>query len=120
MNEFAGYLSIFVAILVAVGMAVVLWAASHFLGPKHRTREKLIPYECGNDTEGTYDIRLPIRFFLVAILFLLFDVALAVLYPWVVQYRRMGWEGLLYALPILGVMGLGLFYAIRKGALQWQ
>jgi NADH-quinone oxidoreductase subunit A len=120
MGTFNEYLSIFVAIGVAVGMAGLLWLLSHFLGPKHMTREKLMPYECGNDTEGTYDVRFPVRFFLVAIVFLLFDVALAILYPWVVQFKHMGWHGLFVALPLLGVVGLGLFYLIRKGALQWQ
>lgn len=120
MGTYNDYLSILVGILTAIGLAEILWLCSHFLGPKHRTREKLMPYECGNDTEGTYEIRLPVRFFLIAILFLLFDVALAVLYPWVVHYKQMGWEGLLVALPLLGVIGLGIFYMIRKGALQWQ
>ena len=120
METFGEYLSILVGIGVAAGLASGLWAASHFLGPKHMTREKMIPYECGNDTEGTGDVRFPIRFYLVAILFLLFDVAVAILYPWVVGFGRMGWEGILVALPILGVIGLGVFYAIRKGAFQWQ
>jgi NADH-quinone oxidoreductase subunit A len=120
MGTFNEYLSMFVAVVVACGIAGTLWGCSHYIGPKLRTREKLMPYECGNDTEGTYDIRFPIRFFVLAILFLLFDVALAVLYPWVVQFKHMGWAGILTALPILGVIGLGLFYVIRKGALQWQ
>ena len=120
MDMFSEYLSILVAIGVAVGMALLLWLCSHLIGPKHRTREKLMPYECGNDTEGTYDVRFPIRFFLLAILFLLFDVALVLLYPWVIQFKHMDWTGLLVALPLLGVIGLGLFYVIRKGALQWQ
>ena len=120
MGTFNEYLSMFVAVVVAVGIAGTLWGCSHYFGPRHRTREKLMPYECGNDTEGTYDIRFPIRFFLLAILFLLFDVALAVLYPWAVQFKNLGWAGILTALPLLGVIGLGLFYVIRKGALQWQ
>ncbi len=120
MDVFSEYLSILVGIGVSIGLVSGLWAASHFLGPKNMTREKLIPYECGNDTEGTRDVRFPIRFYVVAILFLLFDVAVALLYPWVVRFGLMGWEGLLVALPILGVIGLGLFYVIRKGAFQWQ
>jgi len=120
MGTFNEYLSILVGVLTALGLAEVLWVTSHFIGPKDMTREKLMPYECGNDTEGTYDIRFPIRFFLLAIVFLLFDVAVAVLYPWVVHYRNLGWEGLLFGLPILGMIGLGVFYVIRKGAFQWQ
>ncbi len=120
MTMFDQYVAILVAIVFAGGMAIALWATSHFLGPKHMTREKLMPYECGNDTDGTRDVRFPVRFFLLAMLFLVFDVAVAVLYPWVVHFKSMGATGLVVALPLLGVIGLGLFYLIRKGALQWQ
>lgn len=120
MEIFNEYVAILVAIMFAGGMAVGLWATSHFLGPKNMTREKLMPYECGNDTDGTRDVRFPVRFFMLAIIFLVFDVEVAVLYPWVVHFKHMGASGLFVAVPLLAVIGLGVFYLIRKGALQWQ
>jgi NADH-quinone oxidoreductase subunit A len=120
MDTFDAYTSILMGIGFAGFLAATLWATSHFLGPKNMTREKLMPYECGNDTDGTRDIRFPVRFFLLAIIFLIFDVEVAVLYPWVVHFKNMGVEGLFVAVPLLVVIGLGLFYLIRKGGLQWQ
>jgi NADH-quinone oxidoreductase subunit A len=120
MDTHTAYLSMLVAIGFAVFMAGALWVTSHFLGPKKMTREKLMPYECGNDTDGTRDVRFPVRFYLLAIIFLIFDVEVALLYPWVVQFKQLGLSGLLVAIPLLVVIGVGIFYLIRKGAMQWQ
>jgi len=117
---FAEYLAILIAILFVVFLASTFWSLSHFLGPRNPTPEKMIPYECGSDTQGTRDVRFSIKFYPVVVLFLLFDVAIVFLYIWAVIMRSKGWGALLAALPLFVILLSALFYAIRKGVFQWR
>lgn len=117
---FYEYLAILIAIVFAIGIASTFWSLSHFLGPRNRTPEKMIPYECGSDTMGTRDIRFSIKFYPVLVLFLLFDVAVIFFYLFAVCLKSDGWHILVAILPLFVFMIVILFYAIRKGIFLWR
>src|SRR5438309_4772555 len=87
------YSPILVAILFAVGFGLVFLALAMFMGPKHETAEKLAPFECGSEPVGSPRVRFSVKFYQVAILFLVFDIESAFLYPWAVLYRRLSCTG---------------------------
>ena len=103
--------------LLAVGMLVI----SALFGRSSRPRAgaKLYPYECGIQGEGTARQRFSVRFYVVAMLFILFDLETAFLLPWAVVYRRLGLFGLIEMFVFLGILLLGYVYAWRKGAFEW-
>ena len=117
MNEYVG-------IAVSVGMAgaitaIMVWLGSS-LGKKNPTAVKLAPFECGQDPISLPMGRLAIKFYLTAILFILFDVELVFLYPWAVVYRTLGVLGLVEMLVFLGILMAGFVYAWDNGALDWK
>ena len=114
------YLAILLAIAFALSLAWTFWSLSHFLGPNNKTPEKMIPYECGSDTMGTRDVRFPIKFYPVVVLFLLFDVAIVFLYIWAVIVKFQGWQAMAAAAPLFIIILSVLFYAFRKGVFQWR
>src|ERR1700753_2886726 len=119
------YLPLALQILVAVGMAGGMIAASFFLGKHKRSRTKLSAYECGMDPVGDARGRFSVRFYMVAMLFILFDVEAVFMLPWAVIYRRLPaithsrffgfWEMVVY----LGFVLVGFFYIVKKGVLDW-
>ena len=119
------YLPLVLQILVAVGVAGGMVAASYFLGKHKRSRTKLSPYECGMDPVGDARGRFSVKFYMVAMLFILFDVEAVFVLPWAVIYRRLPvitgsrffgfWEMLVY----MGFVAVGLFYVWKKGILTW-
>jgi NADH-quinone oxidoreductase subunit A len=119
------FLPVLLVIGIAVTFAAVFLAISFWLGPKRPSLLKSSTYECGIPPRGTTQIRFFIRFFLVALLFLLFDLEAVFLYPWVLLYREFLAAGrALFALGELGVflsvLVVGLVYVWRKGGLEWQ
>ena len=120
------YLPLVLQILVAVGVASFMVAASYFLGKHKRSRTKLSPYECGMDPVGDARGRFSVKFYMVAMLFILFDVEAVFVLPWAVIYRRLPqitgqrffgfWEMLVY----LAFVAVGLFYVWKKGILNWS
>jgi NADH-quinone oxidoreductase subunit A len=112
------------SVLLLLGIAVVLSVAfvaiSQLLGPKRYDRVKYDEYECGVDPITTSRIRLSVKFYLLAILFLLFDLESAFLYPWAILFRKLGLFGFVEMLVFLGILLVGLVYAWKKGALEWQ
>ena len=95
------------------------WVAST-LGEKKPTPAKLAPFECGQDPLSAPKGRLAIRFYLIAILFILFDVELVFLYPWAVVYRNLAFLGLIEMGIFLGILMVGFVYAWDNGALEWR
>ena len=93
---------------------------SPLLGPKRPTRPKSLPYESGTETPGGARQRFTVRFYLVAMLFILFDVETVFLFAWAVSARALGMAGFATVALFVGVLGLGLAYAWRKGALAWD
>ncbi|MDW8362295.1 MAG: NADH-quinone oxidoreductase subunit A [Myxococcales bacterium] len=116
----ATYLPVFLLLAVATLIALGIFLATSLLGPKNPTPEKLIPYESGSATEGGKHVRLSVKFFLTAILFVVFDIEAVFLYPWGALYRELGWVGLVEMVVFLGLLGLTLLYAWKKGALEWE
>jgi len=117
MNEYIGIAVIFALAGAIAGTMVVLGST---LGTKKPTPEKLAPFECGVDPIALPTGRLAIKFYLTAILFILFDVELVFLYPWAVVYRKLGMLGLVEMGVFLGILMVGFIYAWDNGALEWR
>src|SRR5881227_3542604 len=115
-----GWLSILIMIALGAGFALISILLSSVLGPRKPTPEKLAPYECGMPPVGDARERQSIRFYLIAMIFLLFDIEVAFLYPWAMALRSLGWPG--YAQVVLFTLALtaGYIYIWKKGALDWS
>jgi NADH-quinone oxidoreductase subunit A len=107
------------AILVG-GIAASFIIASALLGPKKRTAVKDDPFECGFPSKGLTQRQVPVRFYLMALLFILFDIELAFLFPWAVVYRDLGLFGFVEMFVFFLVVGVGFIYAWKIGALEWE
>ena len=116
----ADYIPIIVHIALVVLAVTALVALHHRLGRPRPLPGKLEPYESGVWPVGTARARVPVRYYLIAMLFLLFDVEAVFLYPWAVVARELRVVGLVEMLTFVGVLGAGFAYAWRRGALQWQ
>jgi NADH-quinone oxidoreductase subunit A len=124
-HYFWNYLPLLLQILVAVGMGAGMVMGSFFIGRHRRTQSKLATYECGIVSEGDARGRFSVRFYMVAMLFILFDVEAVFMLPWAVIYRRLPaitgsryfgfWEMVVY----LGFVLVGFFYILKKGVLDW-
>lgn len=114
------YLPILVFLGLALGMAVFMVAASWLIGKRRPDPEKLSPYECGfepfADARGKFDV----RFYLVSILFIIFDLEVAFLFPWAVTLGKIGAFGFWSMVIFLGVLTVGFIYEWKKGALDWE
>ena len=117
---FSAYLPMFLMLGVSAIVAVAVFALASSTGPKNMTPEKAIPYESGSETTGASHLRLSVKFYLTAILFVVFDIEAVFLYPWASLFRELGWFGLVEMLLFLIVLGVTLVYAWRKGALEWE
>lgn len=110
---------IFIFLLVAVVFTVVAIFAAKLLRPSRPTHEKLLTYECGEDTIGSPWVKFNIRFYVVALIFLIFDVEVVLLIPWALVYKNFGAGGFLVGAIFLVLLGLGMAYEWRKGDLEW-
>jgi NADH-quinone oxidoreductase subunit A len=110
---------IFVFILVAVIFVVVAVFAAKLIRPARPTKEKLLTYECGEDVIGSPWVKFNIRFYVVALIFLIFDVEVVLLIPWALVYKGFGISGFLVGGIFLFLLGLGMAYEWRKGDLEW-
>ncbi len=106
--------------VVSLGFVFVAMTIQRFLGPSRPEGVKQIAYECGNIPIGDARIRYNPRFYLLAVIFIVFEVELVFLSPWAVQFRQLGWKGLAEALIFIAILLLGLAYAWRKGDLEWD
>jgi NADH-quinone oxidoreductase subunit A len=114
------YFSVLLLLIIAVGMAVMFVFMSQALGPKKYERVKYSVYECGVDPFTSAAVRVSVKFYLIALLFLLFDLETAFLYPWAVLFRKLGLFGFIEMVVFVGILLVGLVYAWKKGALEWQ
>jgi len=113
------YLPVLLMIAVAVTIPTLLFVLGTVLGPRRPTAEKLIPYESGSETTGAANVRLSVKFYLTAILFVVFDIEAVFIYPWAVIFDDVGLFGFV-AMAIFIVLLLdGYIYAWKKGALEW-
>lgn len=114
------YFPVLLLLLVGIGMAVMFVLLSQALGPKRYDPVKFSVYECGVDPLTPASVRVSVRFYLIALLFILFDLEAAFLYPWAVLFRDLGWFGFVEMAVFVVILLAGLFYAWKKGALEWQ
>jgi len=114
------YFPIFVLIFVVTAVAILIIGLSWILGRRIPTREKLSTYECGNEPIGDARSRFPIKFYLIAILFIVFDIEVVFLYPWAVVYKKLALFGLIEMGVFLLILMVGYFYILKKGALKWE
>jgi NADH-quinone oxidoreductase subunit A len=114
-----GWLGVLIMTGLGLGFAGVMILLSSFLGPKNPTPEKLAPYECGMPAVGDARERHPVKFYLVAMVFLLFDIEVAFLYPWAVALRDLGWTGFIQIVTFFAILAVGYIYIWRKGVLDW-
>jgi NADH-quinone oxidoreductase subunit A len=114
------FVPILVLFLVALFIAVFVIVVSRYLGPQHPTRRKLLPYESGMEPIGPAQRRFPIKFNLVAMLFILFDIEVMFLFPYALVYKRLAVPGLIAMGVFFAVLVVGLVYEWKRGALQWD
>jgi NADH-quinone oxidoreductase subunit A len=114
------YYPIVLMFIVALGFVGTSMAATHWLGPKRKTQTKLDAFECGIEVKGNARIPFSIKYFLVAILFVLFDVEVIFMYPWAVLFKELGIPGFIEMVVFISFLLFGFFYIIKRGALKWD
>ena len=114
------YLPIVLMFVFALGFVVTTMLATHLLGPRRNTKTKLDTFECGIEAKGNARIPFNIKYFLVAILFVLFDVEVIFMYPWAVNFKYLGKPGFIEMIVFMALLLVGFFYIIKKGALKWE
>lgn len=119
-NSTVNYLPIGIQLLFAIVFIGGMMALTHLFGPKRKTSDKLTNFESGIASRGNARQPMAIKYFLVAILFVLFDVEVIFFYPYAVNFRELGWDGFMAVLMFVGFFLAGFFYIIKKGALKWE
>lgn len=119
-NNASNYLPIALQLLFAIGFVALTLGGTHLLGPSRKTSDKLANFESGIEAVGNARQPVAIKYFLVAILFVLFDVEVIFFYPYAVNFRELGWNGFLAVLMFVGFFLVGFTYIIKKGALKWE
>ncbi|MEO0637576.1 MAG: NADH-quinone oxidoreductase subunit A [Pseudomonadota bacterium] len=121
MNELLlSYLPIVVFLGIALAIGVALLGAPFLIAFKNPTPEKLSAYECGFNAFDDARMKFDVRFYLVAILFIIFDLEVAFLFPWAVSFGTLGWFGFISMMIFLAVLTVGFIYEWKKGALEWE
>lgn len=116
----ANYLVLFFQLLLAIGFVTVVMVLTHLVGPKRKTKQKLENTESGIKVVGNARLPFNIKYFVVAILFVLFDVEIIFLYPWAVNFKELGTVGFVEMIIFITTLLIGFFYIIKKGGLKWE
>ena len=114
------YYGIFYIVILAVLFAGVTVFLSSILGPKRRSKVKSEPFECGVPTEGAQYVETPVKFYIIALLFLVFDLECVFLYPWAVYYKKLGLFGFVEMFIFILILLICYAYVWKKGALEWE
>ena len=114
------YLPIAIFLVVATVIGIALLTLGSLLGPRRPDSEKLSPYECGFEAFEDARMKFDVRYYLVAILFIIFDLEIAFLFPWAVALKEVGMTGFLAVMLFLGILVVGFIYEWKKGALDWE
>ncbi len=117
---FATYGPMFLMMLVAITLATLFFIGASTLGKKKPTPEKMMPFECGSDSSGGRHLKLSVKFYLTAILFVVFDIEAVFIYPWAIHFKTLGWVGFFSMTGFLSTIVVGLLYCWKKGALEWE
>jgi NADH-quinone oxidoreductase subunit A len=116
----SGFFPVALQLVFAVGFVAVMIGLSHLLGPRRKTADKLDTFESGVEQIGNARQPMAVKYFLVAILFVLFDVEVIFFYPYAVNFKGLGWQGFWAVLMFVGFFAAGFTYIIKKGALRWE
>jgi NADH-quinone oxidoreductase subunit A len=116
----AAYVPLFLFFALAAIVAVAMFVLTSVLGPKNPTPEKMIPYECGSESTGGRFAKPSVKFYLTAILFVVFDIEAVLIYPWAIQFRQLGWLGFATMASFIALLVVALVYVWKKGALEWE
>jgi NADH-quinone oxidoreductase subunit A len=122
-NGLVDYVPILLMFLLASGFVGMTMVATHWLGPKRKTKIKLQSFECGIESKGNARQAFPVKYFLVAILFVLFDVEVIFMYPWAVNFKEFNADGIggfIEMILFIALLLVGFFYIIKKKALEWE
>ena len=119
-NDAGNYLPIAIQLLFAMGLVATIIFGSNASGPKRKTSDKLQNFESGIKIQGNARQPIAIKYFLIAILFVLFDVEVIFFYPYAVNFRELGWEGFSAVVLFVGLFLTGFIYIFKKGALKWE
>ena len=114
------YIAIAVMIVVATVIAVIAIGLGELFGPRKNSEAKSMPYESGMNPYGEGTRRMPVRFYLIAVLFILFDIEVVFFLPWAIAFRQLGIFGLLEMVVFIVILLIGYVYAWKKGALEWE
>ncbi|HNQ12873.1 MAG TPA: NADH-quinone oxidoreductase subunit A [Bacteroidia bacterium] len=114
------YLPIAIMFVVAMGFVITTIFFTHILGPSRKSEIKLDTFECGIDSVGNSRIPFSIKYFIIAILFVLFDIEVIFMYPWAVNFKELGWFGFIEMIIFLGILLSGFLYIVKRGALKWE
>ena len=116
----ASYVPLFLLFIIAAVITLAMFTLTSLLGPRNPTAEKMTPYECGSESTGGRHVRPSVKFYLTAILFVVFDIEAVLIYPWTLQFRSLGWVGLTTMMSFLALLVVALVYVWKKGALEWE
>lgn len=116
----ADYLPIAIQLIFAIGFVATMMLMTHWVGPKRKTSDKLETFASGIESHGDARQPMAIKYFLVAILFVLFDVEVIFFYPYAVNFKNLGWIGFVEILLFVGFFLVGFIYIIKRGALKWE
>jgi NADH-quinone oxidoreductase subunit A len=119
-NSASTYLPIAIQLFFAIGFVATMMILSHMIGPKRKTADKLETFASGIESHGDARQPLAIKYFLVAILFVLFDVEVIFFYPYAVNFKELGWKGFIEILLFVSFFLAGFIYIIKRGALKWE
>lgn len=119
-NSAESYLPILLQLIFAVGLIAMLMGVTHLIGPKRQTTDKLANFTSGIESHGAAREPMAVKYFLVAILFVLFDVEVIFFYPYAVNFKDLGWSGFWAVLMFVGFFLCGFIYILKKGALKWE
>ena len=114
------YLPVLVFLVIASVLGAALLSLGYLLGPRRPDDEKNSPYECGFEAFEDARMKFDVRYYLVAILFIIFDLEIAFLFPWAVVLDELGWAGIASMSIFLGLLVVGFIYEWKKGALEWE
>jgi NADH-quinone oxidoreductase subunit A len=114
------YFPIVMMLVVALGFVGLTMVSTHLLGPKRKTKTKMDAFECGIEPQGNARIPFSVKYFLVAILFVLFDVEVIFMYPWAILFKELGMAGFISMLVFISLLLVGFLYIIKRGALKWE
>lgn len=117
---FDSYFPVLLMIVVATLFAGLLFTLTSSLGGKKMTPQKAEPYEAGSPSTGANEIRLSVKFYLTAILFVVFDIEVVFIYPWAALFKGLGWTGFATMLAFIVALLVALAYCWKKGALEWE